>query len=610
MSLKYIPVLKTNPKGYCRKRFKENPLLYLSTCCVGSQILDQIEAAVEEALSSQSWVDIMQLLPSVFDENDAEQIIQEVLKTSKNLSSKDALVIGQSAVVSQLFLTKMKPIFDPMIISRAEQVVKSGAYLQAQADLRNAKMKSMSRTEVVGDKKDRKEERRKKANEGKLGGGTQGRETKTRATKKKYLRGKNDSDDEFDDDDTSAGYGAGASSELDFMTVDEIADVLRKEEALLDAPEEFVTEIAARLFKTMNSSFQDAARASFEALLSASSGQRRQTHGELQEKLQNLLQNIRQGDKALQHFSSLDVQQQLARHLLKTLGSEFTSDLVLYLAQDLSISADIKDLNPDTRLKMIGDLPQSLKPSLQALHKSSLGSNVEEFLTSAESSLSACDIVLRKLDKKKEKSLSMTQRQSLIEQLSLALDAALVLHIAVLLLFHAATQTLLNASGRFSLKPSLQALHKSSLGSNVEEFLTSAESSLSACDIVLRKLDKKKEKSLSMTQRQSLIEQLSLALDAALVLHIAVLLLFHAATQTLLNASGRFVPQIISFLQTQIPPATHELLVQLQGLVIQELNTKDDEEKLVGIREKMEGLMPRVRESAILFKKSTAASRE
>jgi len=48
-----------DPKGYCRKRFKESPLLLLSSCCVGSQILDQIEGAIEEALGSQSWVDIM-----------------------------------------------------------------------------------------------------------------------------------------------------------------------------------------------------------------------------------------------------------------------------------------------------------------------------------------------------------------------------------------------------------------------------------------------------------------------------------------------------------------------------------------------------------------------
>ena len=40
--------------------------------------------------------------------------------------------------------------------------------------------------------------------------------------------------------------------------------------------------------------FHEAARLAFEAMLASSSGQRRQTHGELQDKLQLLLQNIKQ----------------------------------------------------------------------------------------------------------------------------------------------------------------------------------------------------------------------------------------------------------------------------------------------------------------------------
>nr|CAG4641501.1 EOG090X0267 [Eurycercus lamellatus] len=498
-----------DPKGYCRKRFKEIPLLFLSTCCVGSDILEQVDAAIEEALSSNSWIEIMPLLPSVFDDQDAELIIQEVLKNSQNSFFKDALVIGQSSVTSQSFVNNLKPVFEPLIDEKAKEVVASGAYLQAQADQRNSKMKS-SKLDPAVEKKDRKDERRKKANEGKVGGGVQGRETKTRATKKKYLKGKNDSDDEGEEE-----YGGASSSafELEFMSLEEIRQVLRKQASLADAADEFLEEIAARLHKPLQTSFQEAARLSFEALLSASSGQRRQTHGELQDKLQVLLQNIKQGDKALLFFSSVDVQQQLARHLLKTTGSELVNELVLYMAQDINASVDSKDLSPEARQKLINELPQNVRPVLQGLHKTTQGASVDEFITQA--------------------------------------DAA-----------------------------------------------------LSACDIVLRKVDKKKDKSAGSQQRQALIEQLSTAADAALVLHLAVLLIFHTVTQTVLNASGRFVPQIVAFLQPHLPATMAELLTTLQGLVIQELTSKGDEELLVDVRRKMEELIPRVRESAVMFKKS------
>ena len=119
-----------------------------------------------------------------------------------------------------------------------------------------------------------------------------------------------------------------------------------------------------------------------------------------------------------------------------------------------------------------------------------------------------------------------------------------------------------------NVRPALLGLHKATQGASVDDFLSQAETAISACDIVLRKVDKKKDKSATSIQRQGLIEQLSTATDAALVLHLAVLLLFHSVTQSVLNASGRFVPQIIAFLQLHLPAPTVELLTTLQGKYI------------------------------------------
>lgn len=74
----------------------------------------------------------------------------------------------------------------------------------------------------------------------------QGRETKTRATKKKYQKGKNDSDDEGEEE--FVGGSSSASTELQFMSLDKISNVLRKQESLSDAPDEFVEDIAQRLY--------------------------------------------------------------------------------------------------------------------------------------------------------------------------------------------------------------------------------------------------------------------------------------------------------------------------------------------------------------------------
>lgn len=44
--------------SYVKKRYKTTQLLFLKAACVGQGLVDQVEASVEEAISSGTWVDI------------------------------------------------------------------------------------------------------------------------------------------------------------------------------------------------------------------------------------------------------------------------------------------------------------------------------------------------------------------------------------------------------------------------------------------------------------------------------------------------------------------------------------------------------------------------
>ena len=114
-------------------------------------------------------------MPSVFEEEDIQQIIQNVLKDLSNQFGK-ALTVGNTVVANESLVHTLKKVFDPLIKERAEEVVLSGVYQQSQAKSRNLKQKSLysNRQDMpVSEKKDRKEERRKKASEGKVGRGVQ-----------------------------------------------------------------------------------------------------------------------------------------------------------------------------------------------------------------------------------------------------------------------------------------------------------------------------------------------------------------------------------------------------------------------------------------------------
>ena len=49
----------TDPKDFVKKRFKSEPIVFLSSCCAGHDIQEQVESSVDEALSEGSWVDVM-----------------------------------------------------------------------------------------------------------------------------------------------------------------------------------------------------------------------------------------------------------------------------------------------------------------------------------------------------------------------------------------------------------------------------------------------------------------------------------------------------------------------------------------------------------------------
>ena len=49
----------TDGRQFLKRRFQKLPVKFLPTCCVGESLQDQVEAAIDEALSSGEWVDVL-----------------------------------------------------------------------------------------------------------------------------------------------------------------------------------------------------------------------------------------------------------------------------------------------------------------------------------------------------------------------------------------------------------------------------------------------------------------------------------------------------------------------------------------------------------------------
>ncbi|CAL8311682.1 unnamed protein product [Lota lota] len=433
-----------DPAGYIRKRFRSSKLLFLRAACVGPALVDQLEASVEEAVSSSTWVDLQPMLPSSLSQEDVGMLVSQALRNAGVTTS--ARVLGDSVVVSEKFISGCLALFDDAMQMKAHKEVKNNpVFLLTEEEVKQTS--SLMESSAPSKKEKREAERRKKTTEGsgsvKGGGGGNAREFKIRKTKKK---GKRD-DDSDDETGPSSQQGRGKVAEVPFMSAQEVAVVLEAKAG--DFPEESLLELAEHLARPLSKAYQEVVRAVFLSSSSSPSGaNKKKSMKELQEEVTNLYNNIRLFEKGAKLLPD-ETQVHITRHVLKTLCSDITNVLVNFLAADLMMSVeDPASISGEIRVKILGKLPEETRAPLMKLHHSLSGKSIEDFLNNVETSAEACGLLLKKGDKKRERQSLFVHRGALVEQLKQTEEPALVLHLTSVLLFQSSTHCILHAPGR------------------------------------------------------------------------------------------------------------------------------------------------------------------
>ncbi|XP_021561652.1 E3 UFM1-protein ligase 1 isoform X2 [Carlito syrichta] len=425
--------------NYIKKRYKTTQLLFLKAACIGQGLVDQVEASVEEAISSGTWVDIAPLLPSSISVEDAAMLLQQVMRTFNKQAS--AVVFSDTVVVSEKFVNDCTELFSELMHQKAEKEMKNNpVHLITEEDLKQV---SISET-INTSKKDKKDERRRKATEGsgsvRGGGGGNAREYKIKKVKRKGRK-----DDDSDDESQSSHTGK-KKPEITFMFQDEIEDFLRKR--IQDAPEELISELSEYLIKPLNKTYLEVVRSVFMSSTSASGIGRKRTIKDLQEEVSNLYNNIRLFEKGIKFFAD-DTQAALTKHLLKTVCTDVTNFIFNFLASDLMMAVDDPAaITSDVRKKILTKLSEETKVVLTKLHNSLNEKSIEDFLSCLDSAAEVCDIMMKRGDKKRERQILFQHRQALAEQLKVTEDPALILHLTSVLLFQFSTHSMLHAPGR------------------------------------------------------------------------------------------------------------------------------------------------------------------
>ncbi|XP_011865075.1 PREDICTED: E3 UFM1-protein ligase 1 homolog [Vollenhovia emeryi] len=419
----------SDPSGFVKRHFPNESMVFLKSVAVGTVVTDQVDANIEEVVATGSFVDLYPLLPSVFSDEDAELLLKLATKKTR----VHVHIFAKTVVVSEAFLQTLAKSLETVAEQKAQDMVASGKWIQSVAE---NKLKSKSADLIIDGKMSKKEERRKKAAAGKAGGGNQGRETKTKSTKKKYLQGKaqeNDSDEDDDARQTTVGRG-----EITLISVEDVRAEVMKDENV-SVIEEMADELACYLQPKLNKSALSLA----EQLAQCN---RTTNLSEIGERLNILITNIRVFDKGIKHLDKAD-QVALTKYLLKSLGIDFVTSIFKLAAQQNMLQV-AENLTTETRQRLLLELPADVGEPLTAIHKTVMGDSVDEFLNSVDGAMAACCLVLKKHDKKKERPQVHAHREALLEELNSTQDPALALHLVTSVLFTAVTQNALHMSGR------------------------------------------------------------------------------------------------------------------------------------------------------------------
>lgn len=131
---------------------------------------------------------------------------------------------------------------------------------------------------------------------------------------------------------------------------------------------------------------------------------RKQTHSSAQDKINILVNDIKLYEKGLKSFPS-EQQSQFIKYLLKSLGGDILAEFSKYAANQCNISVQADILSVEQRNKILHDLTNEFKKPLLVLNSTLSEQTLDPFYQAVDECLSELGMILKKVDKKKDRYL-------------------------------------------------------------------------------------------------------------------------------------------------------------------------------------------------------------
>ncbi|XP_034221127.1 E3 UFM1-protein ligase 1 homolog isoform X2 [Prunus dulcis] len=414
------------PIQFLQSRYPEG--MPLVTTFVHPSMIEMLDAAAEDALERSSWIDSLSILPMSFGSQDASKLLSLCPSIQQGLKSDKAKIFGESYVFSNGFI---KDVYDRLEKEMETFNVSGTSGTVVSDDLRETKAghdasRLTELTENVSDSSVNKQamEKGSKKKKGKGAGNMMtgpaeneldNQDRAPTKSKKNQRKGKNISSEQVAESKAAAKLVKIKEENLNIPSEDwvmkKIATLVPDfEEQGLDDPQTILRPLANYLRPMLINSWKERRKALFS---------------ENAERMKQLLDS-------LQKKFDEDVHNKLKN------GDEVAEP---------QISESIS-LNPGERTSIAKTLPGSLSNKALAVVEALEGKRVETFMTALRDIAEESGLLLKKLDKKLERTLLHAYQKDLVSQVSAEMDPVSLLAKVVSLIYVQVHHKALQAPGR------------------------------------------------------------------------------------------------------------------------------------------------------------------
>ncbi|XP_038988992.1 E3 UFM1-protein ligase 1 homolog isoform X2 [Phoenix dactylifera] len=465
------------PKQYLQSRYPEG--IALDGVFVHPSLVEMLDAAIEDAVEHGNWIDTLSVLPAYIGGQDVSKILSLCPSVQRAVKSSKAVILGESCLLSSIYV---KDMFHQMEKELDTLSYTSPAGRGLSNDLRSANepkvglsSRQYSESEEIGDNlgssksvSEKGSKKKRGRHSGPAKAGTFENELDNQEslpTKVKKNQRKHKDASSLDTSGAKSGIKKGSDKvkedNLNIISEEWIVQrilTLAPDLGELGDPEDpdaLVRHLSSYLRPMLLESWTKRRN----TLLLENAARRRQLLDNLQKQLDEAFLDMQLHEKALDLFEDdPSTSVILHKHLLKTMAASIVDRLLLTLDMDnkLKNGIEIEDrqnleslpLSSIDRTSLAKGLPDSLSIKAQAAVEALEGKRVDAFMTAFRALAEESGLLLKKLDKKLERTMLHSYRKDLTSQVSSETDPIKLLPKVVALLYLQVYNKALQAPGR------------------------------------------------------------------------------------------------------------------------------------------------------------------